>query len=112
MPQSLGAETSTLAASDIAAELLRFARFENVTQIVLGRSRGGFITRAVAALAAARARPPRRRHRRARDHQAQDGTRALPPAASAFAPELEIAPFVWSTVAVAVAVAVGHVLTH
>ena len=44
LAQSLGAETSTLAANDIAAELLRFSRFENVTQIVLGRSRGGFLT--------------------------------------------------------------------
>ena len=44
LADSLGAETSTLAASDIAAELLRFARAENVTQIVLGRSRGGFLT--------------------------------------------------------------------
>ena len=44
LAQSLGAETSTLAASDIAAELLRYSRFENVTQIVLGRSRGGFLT--------------------------------------------------------------------
>ncbi|MFA5899743.1 MAG: sensor histidine kinase KdpD [Hyphomicrobium sp.] len=42
--QSLGAETSTLAASDVASEILRFARLENVTQIVLGRSRGGYLT--------------------------------------------------------------------
>ena len=42
LARSLGAETTTLAGSDIAAELLRFAKFENVTQIVLGRSRGGF----------------------------------------------------------------------
>ena len=33
-----------LVAGDIAAELLRFARFENVTQIVVGRSRGGFLS--------------------------------------------------------------------
>ena len=44
LAQSLGAETKTLASSDIAAELLQFARLENVTQIVLGRSRGGFLT--------------------------------------------------------------------
>ena len=44
LARSLGAETTTLAASDIAAELLRFSKFENVTQIVLGRSRGGFLT--------------------------------------------------------------------
>ncbi len=43
LARSLGATTTTLAASDIAAELLRFSKFENVTQIVLGRSRGGFL---------------------------------------------------------------------
>ena len=39
---SLGAETQTLTGSDLPAELLRFSKFENVTQIVVGRSRGGF----------------------------------------------------------------------
>ena len=41
---SLGAETQTLTGSDLPAELLRFAKFENVTQIVVGRSRGGFFS--------------------------------------------------------------------
>src|SRR6202051_3548804 len=40
---SLGAETQTLTGSDLPADLLRFSKFENVTQIVVGRSRGGFI---------------------------------------------------------------------
>src|SRR6202521_2652607 len=40
---SLGAETQTLTGSDLPAELLRFSKFENVTQIVVGRSRGGFL---------------------------------------------------------------------
>ena len=44
LAQSLGAETQTLAGTDLPAELLRFAKFENVTQIVIGRSRGGFIS--------------------------------------------------------------------
>ena len=44
--------------SDLPAELLRFAKFENVTQIVVGRSRGGFFERAAAPLAAARAGAP------------------------------------------------------
>ena len=44
MRQSLGAETQTLTGSDLPAELLRFAKFENVTQIVVGRSRGGFFS--------------------------------------------------------------------
>ena len=44
MRESLGAETQTLTGSDLPAELLRFAKFENVTQIVIGRSRGGFFS--------------------------------------------------------------------
>ncbi|EKS27928.1 sensor histidine kinase [Afipia felis] len=43
LARSLGADTDTLTGADIPAELLRFARFENVTQIVVGRSRNGFI---------------------------------------------------------------------
>src|ERR1700680_38969 len=39
LAESLGAETKTLVANDIPGELLRFSRFENVTQIVVGRSR-------------------------------------------------------------------------
>src|SRR5665213_1379335 len=42
LAQSLGAETQTLTGNDLPAELLRFAKFENVTQIVVGRARGGF----------------------------------------------------------------------
>lgn len=42
LARSLGADTETLTGADIPAELLRFARFENVTQIVVGRSRNGF----------------------------------------------------------------------
>src|SRR5439155_1112305 len=42
LAESLGAETQTLTGSDLPAELLRFAKFENVTQIVVGRSQGGF----------------------------------------------------------------------
>jgi two-component system sensor histidine kinase KdpD len=44
LAQSLGAETQTLTGADLPAELLRFAKFENVTQIVIGRSRGGFLS--------------------------------------------------------------------
>jgi two-component system, OmpR family, sensor histidine kinase KdpD len=44
LAQSLGAETQTLTANDIPAELLRFAKFENVTQIVIGRSRDSFFS--------------------------------------------------------------------
>lgn len=41
---SLGAETQTLTGSDLPAELLRYAKFENVTQIVIGRSRDSFLS--------------------------------------------------------------------
>jgi two-component system, OmpR family, sensor histidine kinase KdpD len=42
LAQSLGAETQTLTGSDLPAELLRFAKFENVTQIVIGRAGDSF----------------------------------------------------------------------
>ncbi|MGH6846621.1 MAG: DUF4118 domain-containing protein [Methylocella sp.] len=45
LAERLGASIERLSASDLAAEVLRFARSENVTQIVLGRSRAGFIAR-------------------------------------------------------------------
>ena len=41
---SLGAETQTLNGADLPSELLRFAKFENATQIVIGRSRAGFFS--------------------------------------------------------------------
>ena len=44
LAESLGADTQTLTGADMPAELLRFAKFENVTQIVIGRSRGGFFS--------------------------------------------------------------------
>src|SRR5262245_18455823 len=44
LAQSLGAETQTLTGTDLPAELLRFAKFENVTQIVVGRPRGSFFS--------------------------------------------------------------------
>lgn len=44
LAESLGAETQTLTGADLPAEILRYAKFENVTQIVVGRSRGGLFT--------------------------------------------------------------------
>jgi two-component system sensor histidine kinase KdpD len=41
LAETLGGDTKTLVGTDLPAELLRYARFENVTQIVIGRSRGG-----------------------------------------------------------------------
>jgi two-component system sensor histidine kinase KdpD len=42
LAESLGGEIKTLVGSDLPTEILRFAKFENVTQIVIGRSHGGF----------------------------------------------------------------------
>ncbi|SCW44947.1 sensor histidine kinase [Ancylobacter rudongensis] len=39
LAESLGAEVRALVAGDVAAEVLRFARFENVTQIIIGKAR-------------------------------------------------------------------------
>ena len=41
--ERLGAEVQRLSATDLAGEILRFARRENITQIVVGRSRAGFL---------------------------------------------------------------------
>jgi two-component system, OmpR family, sensor histidine kinase KdpD len=112
LARSLGAETATLAASDIAAELLRFSKFENVTQIVLGRSRGGFITELL------RRSLPHELLRRADGVAVHVITgskreaRRPPGAALPASANLALAPLVWSTVAVAGAVAVGQVLTR
>ena len=112
LAQSLGAETSTLTSSDVAGELLRFARFENVTQIVLGRSRGGFITELL------RRSLPHELVRRAdgiavhvltsRKGEREKAAREEEPARS----RLALIPLLWSTVAVAIAVAIGHALTE
>jgi two-component system sensor histidine kinase KdpD len=45
LAERLGAETMRVTASDFAAEILRLARRENVTQIVLGRSHSGWWSR-------------------------------------------------------------------
>ena len=41
LAETLGAEIKVLVGDDLPAEILRFSKFENVTQIVIGRSRGG-----------------------------------------------------------------------
>jgi two-component system, OmpR family, sensor histidine kinase KdpD len=45
LAERLGASIERLSAYDLAGEVLRFARAENVTQIVLGRSRASFVAR-------------------------------------------------------------------
>ncbi len=42
LAERLGAETARLAASDAVVEILRYARRENITQIVVSRARGHF----------------------------------------------------------------------
>jgi len=39
LAENLGAEVRSLVAADVPSELLRFARFENVTQIIIGKAR-------------------------------------------------------------------------
>jgi two-component system, OmpR family, sensor histidine kinase KdpD len=45
LARRLGADTARLAARDLPDEMLRYARRENITQIVLGRSRAGWFGR-------------------------------------------------------------------
>jgi two-component system sensor histidine kinase KdpD len=45
LAERLGAETARVTGDDLAAEILKFARRENITQIVLRRSRAGFLAR-------------------------------------------------------------------
>jgi two-component system, OmpR family, sensor histidine kinase KdpD len=45
LAERLGASVERLSAFDLAGEILRYAQRENVTQIVLGRSRAGLIAR-------------------------------------------------------------------
>ncbi|GGK44991.1 sensor histidine kinase [Salinarimonas ramus] len=47
LAESLGAQTQVLVGRDIVGEALRFARFENVTQVVIGRSRRGALAHAL-----------------------------------------------------------------
>ena len=45
LAERLGASTERLSGHDLAGEVLRFARRENMTQIVVGRSRAGLLAR-------------------------------------------------------------------
>lgn len=113
LAQSLGAETQTLTGADLPAELLRFAKFENVTQIVIGRSRGGYLSELL------RRSLPYELVRRTQDiaiHLVTREAETKPPrrlARPSF-PELaaEPLPFLYATLAVAGALGVGEVLTR
>jgi two-component system, OmpR family, sensor histidine kinase KdpD len=111
LAESLGAETQTLTGNDLPAELLRFAKFENVTQIVIGRSRGGFFSELL------RRSLPHELVRRTQDiaiHLVARETEPLSPmrrprwaGGFPFAP----LPFLYATLAVAAALAIGELLT-
>jgi len=104
LAESLGADTKTLVGNDLPGEIVRFARFENVTQIVMGKKRDRFLAELLRRslphgvlrrsgdiavhLVSADAEPSKERLR-------------LPRVTWSFA------PYAWSTVAVAAAVAVG-----
>jgi two-component system, OmpR family, sensor histidine kinase KdpD len=111
LAESLGAETQTLTGADLPVELLRFAKFENVTQIVIGRSHGGFFSELL------RRSLPHELLRRARDIAIHIVTRqaeaSAPPAPTAQPWTFKPAPlpFLYATLAVAAALGIGEVLT-
>jgi two-component system sensor histidine kinase KdpD len=110
LAEALGAETQTLTGSDLPAELLRFAKFENVTQIVIGRSHGGFFSELL------RRSLPHELVRRSQDiaiHLVARQTEAAPLTPSPRRrPQfnLEPLPFVYATLSVAAALAIGELL--
>ena len=110
LAEALGAETQTLTGSDLPAELLRFAKFENVTQIVIGRSHGGFFSELL------RRSLPHELVRRTQDiaiHLVTRQTEAPSPARlrrnSGFA--LQPLPFLYATLAIGAALGIGEGLT-
>jgi two-component system sensor histidine kinase KdpD len=110
LAETLGGETKTLVGNDIPAELLRFSKFENVTQIVIGRSHGGFFSELF------RRSLPHELVRRAEDIAVHVVTTraemlAAPVRQLLSGVPLQPLPYVWSTLAVAGAVAVGKLLT-
>jgi len=111
LAQSLGAETQTLTGSDLPAELLRFSKFENVTQIVIGRSRGGFFSELL------RRSLPHELVRRTQDIAIHLVTRESEGQGAAprwRLPRFALAPlsFLYATFAVAAAVGIGELLTE
>ena len=108
---SLGGETQTLTGSDLPDELLRFSKFENVTQIVIGRSRGGYFNELL------RRSLPHELVRRTQDIAIHVVTRETepgpPPRRPPFWHGLTMAPlpFLYATAAVAVALGVGEALS-
>jgi two-component system sensor histidine kinase KdpD len=113
LAQSLGAETQTLTGADLPAELLRFAKFENVTQIVIGRSRGGYLSellRRSLPYELLRRTQDIAIHLVTREVETKPRRRLARPAIPGLAPEP--LPFLYATLAVAGALGVGEVLTR
>jgi len=112
LAESLGAETQTLTGADLPAELLRFSKFENVTQIVVGRSRGTFLAELL------RRSLPHELVRRTEDIAIHLVTRETEvPARKSWLrwPEtLALVPlhFLYATLSVAAALGIGEVLTQ
>jgi two-component system sensor histidine kinase KdpD len=110
LARSLGAETQTLVGNDIPEELLRFARFENVTQIVVGRPQGRFFAEL------SRRSLPHELVRRAQNIAVHilTETQEKPVDRSWRLPKLNLGvhplPLLWSTLAVAGSIAVGSLL--
>ncbi|WP_458759158.1 DUF4118 domain-containing protein [Afipia sp. TerB] len=109
LAESLGAETQTLTGTDIPAELLKFARFENVTQIVVGRSGDSFLAELL------RRSLPHELLRRSRDIEIHLVTReaGAPTPDKGIVrerPPLRVAQFIYATLAVIAALAVGETL--
>jgi two-component system sensor histidine kinase KdpD len=107
---SLGAEVQTLTGNDIPAELLRFAKFENATQIVIGRSRGGFFSELL------RRSLPHELIRQTQDIAIHVVTREAEAVAasrrSVWRLSVEPLAFLYAALAVAVVVGAGKLLTQ
>lgn len=111
LAEALGAETQTLTGNDLPAELLRFSKFENVTQIVIGRSNGGFFSELL------RRSLPHELVRRTQDIAIHLVTRESEPAPrerfTLRRPGIAAEPlsFLYATASVAAALGVGELLT-
>jgi two-component system sensor histidine kinase KdpD len=110
LAESLGASTTRLVGNDLPAEVLRHARFENVTQIVIGRSHGGFLRELL------RRSLPHELVRRADDiaiHLVTGGADQASQTSTLRLATISWQPisYGWATVSVAMALAAGKALT-
>jgi two-component system sensor histidine kinase KdpD len=109
LAQSLGADTQTLTGNDVPGEVLRFAKFENVTQIVIGRSHSGPFSELFGRSL------PHELARRAQDIAIHLVTRQSEAMPAPLRRRADVAPaplpFLYATLAVAAALAAGKALT-